>query len=126
MARLLQLTSAGLLILSLGLHWAVLQSVAWTTMLVERTQTASLAQAVRTTFDGQHTCKLCNAVAAGQHAEKKSESSLKLVKLEAGAPAGVAAYISPPRPSLPSVPDVAAGPLRTERPALLPPRFALA
>jgi len=61
------------LCLSLGLHWLALQSVAWTTMLVENARRAPLGVAVAKTFDGNHPCDLCHAVAAGKKSENKSE-----------------------------------------------------
>jgi hypothetical protein len=61
------------LCLSLGLHWLALQSVAWTTMLVQNARHAPLNEAVAKTFDGNHPCDLCHAVAAGQKSEKRSE-----------------------------------------------------
>lgn len=64
------------LILLVGGQWALLQSVAWTTMLVRFSQAMSLAQAAEFTFDGQHLCALCKAVKAGQNAERK-ESRFK-------------------------------------------------
>jgi hypothetical protein len=61
------------LCLSLGFHWLALQSVAWTTMLVANARHAPLSEAVAKTFDGNHPCDLCHAVANGQKSEKKSE-----------------------------------------------------
>src|SRR5688572_27774761 len=37
-----------------GAHWLALQTVAWTGMLVTRSQQAGVEEAMRTTFDGQH------------------------------------------------------------------------
>jgi hypothetical protein len=65
-----------------GGHWAALQSVAWTTMLAENLQSASLSRALVKTFDGKHPCPLCKAVAAGKAAEQKSDFTLELKKLE--------------------------------------------
>jgi len=66
-----------LLILALlaatGGHWAVLQSVAWTTMLARNLRTDSLEVAVTKTFDGQHPCNLCKVVSAGKKSEKQPE-----------------------------------------------------
>ena len=42
-------------------------------MLLENARHAPLNQAVMKTFDGNHPCDLCHAVAAGQKSEKKSE-----------------------------------------------------
>jgi len=70
------------LVLSLGLHWALLQSVAWTTMLAANLSCESLSTAVSQTFDGEHPCPLCRAIAAGKKSEKKSDSTLNKTKLE--------------------------------------------
>jgi hypothetical protein len=75
-----------LLILALigatGTHWALLQSVAWTTMLADNLRATSLSEAVRRTFDGKHPCNICEHVAAGRKAEKKSEFPTWAKKLE--------------------------------------------
>jgi hypothetical protein len=70
------------LVLSTGLHWAALQTVAWTTMLADNLRQQSLTQAVSQTFDGQHPCCLCKAIAAGKQSEKKTELSFQSQKLE--------------------------------------------
>lgn len=59
----------------LGLHWAVLQTVAWTAMLIERLPTQSLTSAVVTTFDGQHPCQLCLAIRDGKSATSKESAT---------------------------------------------------
>ena len=75
-----------LLILALigatGTHWALLQSVAWTTMLADNLRTESFSEAVRRTFDGKRPCNICEHVAAGRKAEKKSEFPTWAKKLE--------------------------------------------
>jgi len=53
----------------MGLHWIALQSVAWTTMVIEYSKRAPLREAVAQTFDGAHPCSLCHAVAAGKKSE---------------------------------------------------------
>lgn len=111
-----------LLSLTIGLHWAVLQSVAWTTMLVERTHEGSLASALKTTFDGQHPCKLCQLVSAGKNAEKKSEAVVKLAKLDSSLPTRSVLLPTPPAaesfPLLPAMILVVC----SEAPPLPPPR----
>jgi hypothetical protein len=66
-----------LLILALlaatGGHWALLQSLAWTSMLTDHLQTQSFTEAMSQTFDSRHPCKYCLAIAAAKRAEKKSE-----------------------------------------------------
>jgi hypothetical protein len=58
---------------SLGLHWALLQTVAWTGMIASYSQKSSLTEAISRTFDGLHPCKLCKVVEQGRAAEKESE-----------------------------------------------------
>jgi hypothetical protein len=70
------------LVATLGAHWALLQTVAWTTMLADNLQSSSLHDAVTMTFDGQHPCPLCKAIAAGKQSEKKTELSFQSQKLE--------------------------------------------
>lgn len=61
------------LVLSLGLHWALLQTVAWTGMLINYSRDASFREAISRTFDGQHPCPLCKAIKKGRADEKKQE-----------------------------------------------------
>jgi hypothetical protein len=80
---------------SIGLHWAFLQSVAWTTMLVGDLGTFSFSEAVQRTFDGKHPCSLCRAVAQGKRSEKKPDV-LDLKKFEGIAQSVAIALPSPP------------------------------
>jgi hypothetical protein len=70
------------LVVTLGAHWALLQTVAWTTMLANNLQSGSLHDAVTKTFDGEHPCPLCRAIAAAKKSEKKSEAVSSTLKLE--------------------------------------------
>jgi hypothetical protein len=70
------------LLVSTGGHWALLQSVAWTTMLAENMRSETFSAAVKQTFDGQHPCKLCCAICAAKKAEKKAEFPVSLKKIE--------------------------------------------
>jgi hypothetical protein len=65
---------------SIGAHWAALQSVAWATMLVEYSQHATLKKAIVQTFDGDHPCDLCKRVVAEQQLPKKSAASKFQIK----------------------------------------------
>ena len=58
---------------AIGLHWIALQSVAWTTMIIDYSRCAPLRQAITQTFDGAHPCSLCHAVSRGKDSEKKSD-----------------------------------------------------
>lgn len=79
-----------------------MQSVAWVTMIVDFSRDASLVEAVGKTFDGEHPCSLCKAVASGQEEERERQSTLAdpLAKLVAVLAAEVLAV------SLPSVDEV--------------------
>ncbi len=61
------------LVLSLGMHWAFLQSVAWAGMLADYSQNASFAVAWSKTFGGQHPCKLCTSIQKGRAEEKQQD-----------------------------------------------------
>jgi hypothetical protein len=58
----------------------VLQLTAWTGMVVARSQHAPVVQAVETTFDGQHPCRLCNAIEAGKQEDQKQEREVPTLK----------------------------------------------
>jgi hypothetical protein len=74
---------------AIGLHWMVLQSVAWTTMLVAHSKHARLSEAIAQTFDGAHPCSLCHVVNKGKNSEKKSDLQSSTPKID---------MICPPRP----------------------------
>jgi hypothetical protein len=70
------------LVATLGAHWALLQTVAWTTMLADNLRTHSLSESVTRTFDGKYPCAVCKAIAAAKKSQKNSEFTLQLQKLE--------------------------------------------
>ena len=63
-----------------GAHWVVLQVTAWTGMLVVRSQTEGVAEAVKTTFDGEHPCVMCSAIESGQKEEKRNDMDAPMMK----------------------------------------------
>ena len=67
---------------AIGLHWMTLQSVAWTTMLIEYTKSAPLCQAILQTFDGAHPCSLCHIVNKGKASEKKPDVQSPTPKID--------------------------------------------
>ncbi len=73
MPRAIKITAVLLLALTLGLHWALLQTVAWTGMLVSYSRDASFTEAVSKTFDGQHPCKMCKVIKTARAEEKQQE-----------------------------------------------------
>jgi hypothetical protein len=67
---------------AIGLHWVALQSVAWTTMVIEYSKRAPLCQAIEQTFDGTHPCSLCHIVSKGKNSEKKSSLQSAAPKID--------------------------------------------
>jgi len=51
-------------------------------MLVANARRAPLSEAVAKTFDGNHPCDLCHAVANGQKSENKSEMLPTIAKMD--------------------------------------------
>ena len=70
------------LVLTTGLHWAALQTVAWSAMLASHLRTQSVEESMAQTFDGLHPCCLCQAIAAAKQAEKKGEAAAPVLKFE--------------------------------------------
>jgi len=68
-----------MLALSVGGHWAILQSAAWVGMALEYSQSMPVDEALRATFDGSHPCSLCKAVSQGR-AEERKQSLLNPAK----------------------------------------------
>lgn len=71
------------LLVSVGGHWALLQTAAWAGMFVSHAQQGSLVEALSKTLDGEHPCALCKAVKRGQDEQKRqnSEAPEKLKKM---------------------------------------------
>ncbi len=68
--------------LSIGLHWIVLQSVAWAGMFVDYSADYSLVEAIDKTFDAHNKCGLCRFVEEGTQSDAESERLSKTVKLD--------------------------------------------
>ena len=73
-AKVAQVLIVFSLVLAIGGHWALLQSIAWIGMLAKFSQTNSVSEAWVKTFDGKHPCKLCIAVQEGKKSEQEQES----------------------------------------------------
>ncbi|HUE35809.1 MAG TPA: hypothetical protein VMO20_00355 [Candidatus Acidoferrum sp.] len=85
------------LVATLGAHWALLQTVAWTTMLASNLESGSLHQAMTMTFDGEHPCCLCKAIAAAKKSEQKDQFLVEKQKLEFPPVQGNLVLIAPSR-----------------------------
>jgi len=74
MKRIARFLIVAALMVSIGLPWAALQSVAWIGMAFTYTvEKGSMVAGLSDTFDGAHPCPLCHAVSAGQEKEKKQD-----------------------------------------------------
>src|SRR5215469_11957112 len=67
---------------AIGLHWLTLQSIAWTSMIIDYSKRGSLCKAIAQTFDGAHPCSLCHIVDRGKTTEKKSDLQLLTPKID--------------------------------------------
>lgn len=112
------------LTLSLGAHWAFLQSVAWVGMVVSYSHHAPLSEALSKTFDGQHPCKLCKFVQQGKATEKKQDAQKPIKELEKFLPSGRAFTLCPPELEPPVFSALTHTDLSTEPPPSPPPERA--
>jgi hypothetical protein len=122
--RFAQRTVVLLTCLSLGMHWAVLQGVAWTGMFLANLNQGTVTEAVEKTFDGEHPCPLCLAVKEGQKKEKDDSKPLaaKSVKKFEAVLVAETRLVAPPAEirSFPCLVSRFEG--RSERPSMPPPR----
>ena len=87
------------LTLSVGAHWALLQSLAWVGMTVSYAKGSPLSVAISKALDGQHPCEICKFVQAGKKTEEKSQFHKLDTKLDLvfqGAQAGLQSPIVAP------------------------------
>ena len=68
------------LFLSAGGHLALLQGVAWATMIRDYSRTGSVTAAVEKTFDGKHPCAMCKKIAAQRSHDEKAPATVKAEK----------------------------------------------
>ena len=113
------------LVLTTGLHWTALQTVAWATMLASNLRTHSMSEAMSDTFDGRHPCCMCKAIAAAKKSEKKSEAVSSSLKMEFPPVADKFILISPKPDSAFSLADLSAA-ASFPKPPVPPPRSLLA
>ena len=80
--RLTTLMMALALFLIAGGHWAMLQGVAWATMVHDFSRNGSLTQAVEKTFDGKHPCAMCKKIAKVKNSEASGEKAPVTLKID--------------------------------------------
>jgi hypothetical protein len=111
------------LVMVVGGHWAVLQSVAWVGMTIEFSRTQPIEKAIQKTLDGQHPCNLCHFVAEGKKAERETVIVAPATKLDF---ISTTSFVlpTPAEQPLELVPFSATASGRTDAPPSPPPRFA--
>ncbi len=85
LSRIARLVVVGAICLSLGMHWALLQGIAWTGMLISFAREGAVMEAVQKTFDGQHGCALCHKVKEGRESNRNQprQAGQSLKKIDA-------------------------------------------
>ena len=73
MRVVMRIVTVSVLVLTLGLHWAFLQTIAWTGMIIAYANEVPFQEAVSKTFDGKHPCPLCKLIKKGRCEEQKQE-----------------------------------------------------
>ena len=80
--KLIQYTVVILLIVLIGGHWFLLQSVAWVAMFNRFSQNNSLATALIKTFDGKHPCQLCKIIEENRKSDRKKDAVKVGIKID--------------------------------------------
>jgi hypothetical protein len=109
------------LLTSVGGHWMLLQSVAWTRMIMERSRDASFVEAVQSTLGGERPCPMCKRIADGRQGEKKSGKAPVTPKVDLLLERRVITLL-PPSERVEILLRRRDGGSRTERPPVPPPR----
>jgi hypothetical protein len=111
------------LIVSIGGHWAILQSIGWVGMIASYSRDATLRVALEKTFDGNNPCQICRAVREGKQSEKKEDFRHVDTKLELWVAAD-ASLLGSRRSFILVATRLDPSPLRFETPPAPPPRRA--
>ena len=103
---------------------ALLQCVAWSTMVRDFSRNGTLTQAVEKTFDGRHPCPLCKKIAKARSAEEKAPATVKIEKKAEGFFAQSASSIPQPvcRPLVYAAAPLVEMPERSDAPPVPVPR----
>lgn len=87
LTRVARLVVVAVICLSLGMHWALLQGIAWTGMLISFAREGTMIEAVEKTFDGKHGCALCAKVKEGRDSDptqpQQNGAGQSLTKIDA-------------------------------------------
>ena len=115
----------GVLMVSIGMHWALLQSIAWTGMLIRYSQEGrSVATALAMTFDGKHPCKLCRVTESGRRSGSPVNQVVPIQKIDLFAQDFPAVWTPEARLTSVALPSAATWEGRSSAPPVPPPRTA--
>jgi hypothetical protein len=67
---------------AIGLQWLALQSIAWTSMIIDYSKRGTLCHAIAQTFDGAHPCSLCRVVNKANSSENKTDLQVLTPKVD--------------------------------------------
>ena len=116
------------LMVSIGMHWVVLQSAAWVSMAVSYSvEKGSITEGLSDTFDGAHPCPLCHMVSEGTKEQTPSQDGKAPLKLDKELKLTLS-LVTVPRFVFASVPahdwimTSDSGTTRTQQPVAPPPR----
>jgi hypothetical protein len=112
--------------LSLGMHWALLQGIAWTGMLLSFASEGTVIEAVEKTFNGQNACALCRKVKEGQSSDEQPQQKGQTVKKIDAVLVQTARLVTPPGKTIVFAVISEEGTRTNARPEMPPPRRGLA
>lgn len=112
--------------LSLGMHWALLQGIAWTGMLLSFASEGTVIEAVEKTFNGQNACALCRKVKEGQSTDEQPQQKGQTVKKIDAVLVQTARLVTPPGKTIDFAVISEEGTRTNARPEMPPPRRGLA
>jgi hypothetical protein len=72
--RIAHMLLVGAMCVSLGGHLVLMQTLAWSRMLMDHSRSVSLTEAASMTFDGEHPCHLCKVVKETREKEKQEDA----------------------------------------------------
>ncbi len=125
LVRLTRWLLLGTLMISIGFHWAILQSVAWAGMLIKYSRSSSsIGVAVTMTFDGRHPCRLCQVARIAQKSDAPENAVPKVPKLDLFVDTCSSALISRTLRSLPVMASDVVLASRQSPPPTPPPRWS--
>jgi len=73
--NLVRVLLAAALLYGSGAHWLLVQGAAWAGMVAARAGRNTVAEALITTFDGRHPCRVCLLVKRGADADSAPRSA---------------------------------------------------